>query len=77
MIVLKHHNYKVDPKDSVLKAPETNDPTMISQTVSAKLINNRYSHIWYKTSTYTTTEHVTRSIEHVAMSEHYTNTIYK
>ena len=26
-IVLKHHNYEVDPWDSVLKAPEPNNPT--------------------------------------------------
>ena len=79
-MVLKHHRYEVDPRDSVLKASESNNPTetrysgRCQQNIS---IIARYGHIWYKQSTHTTTQHGTRSIELVAMSEYYTNTIYK
>ena len=71
----------MDPQDSVLKVSESRNPTETrypGQCRQNLSIIATYGHIWYQQSTHTTTQHGTRSIELVAMSEYYKkNTIYK
>ena len=49
----------------------------ISWIVSAKLINNRYVFIWYKIGTYSATQHGTRNIEMITMSDKIQNNYAK